>query len=248
MALRQLYLIFLRPVDLPQCGHGAIPVTPPTPVGVDRSAAARPGMAGRAGRPTRSPLPARDRGRDLLSARQRRQIGVRCPRTFHPGPPSTTTSPPGMRSVSPSSCWTDYGIGWLREGRRAQPTAAIIDSQSVKAAETVGVASRRYDAGSRHDRRPRSPMTTWETSSAGVRSLAPVFISYRISDGSDLATRVAWALRPPGKAAHLPYEGCRSGRCDRHAERTGGPRADRFGTGRRRQPRGGSQSSGAAST
>jgi transposase len=32
-------------------------------------------------------------------------------------------------------------------GRKPEPTAAIIDSQSVKAAETVGKASRGYDAG-----------------------------------------------------------------------------------------------------
>jgi len=35
----------------------------------------------------------------------------------------------------------------LREGRTAEPSAAIIDSQSVKAAETVGTGSRGYDAG-----------------------------------------------------------------------------------------------------
>jgi transposase len=33
------------------------------------------------------------------------------------------------------------------EGRAAEPTAAIIDSQSVRAAETVGAGSRGYDAG-----------------------------------------------------------------------------------------------------
>jgi transposase len=35
----------------------------------------------------------------------------------------------------------------LREGRDPLPTAAVIDSQSVKGAETVGVARRGYDAG-----------------------------------------------------------------------------------------------------
>ncbi|WP_255222157.1 transposase [Nocardia otitidiscaviarum] len=33
------------------------------------------------------------------------------------------------------------------EGREVDPTAAIIDSQSVRAAETVGAGSRGYDAG-----------------------------------------------------------------------------------------------------
>jgi transposase len=40
-------------------------------------------------------------------------------------------------------------------GRRAQPTAAIIDSQSVKAADTVGKASRGYDAGKKTEGRKR---------------------------------------------------------------------------------------------
>lgn len=43
----------------------------------------------------------------------------------------------------------------LREGRTAQPSAAIIDSQSVKAAETVGVTSRGYDAGKKINGRKR---------------------------------------------------------------------------------------------
>src|SRR5579859_3479199 len=33
---------------------------------------------------------------------------------------------------------------------------------------------------------------------SSVRALAPVFISYRTSDGSDLATSLAWALRATG--------------------------------------------------
>ena len=40
-------------------------------------------------------------------------------------------------------------------GRRPQPTAAIIDSQSVKAADTVAKASRGYDAGKKIEGRKR---------------------------------------------------------------------------------------------
>ena len=40
-------------------------------------------------------------------------------------------------------------------GRHAQPTAAIIDSQSVKAADTVGKGSRGYDAGKKIEGRKR---------------------------------------------------------------------------------------------
>ncbi|WP_083661997.1 IS5 family transposase [Actinophytocola xanthii] len=43
----------------------------------------------------------------------------------------------------------------LREGRAAEPTAAIADSQSVKAAETVGETSRGFDAGKKINGRKR---------------------------------------------------------------------------------------------
>jgi transposase len=43
----------------------------------------------------------------------------------------------------------------LREGRTAEPTAGIIDSQSVRAAQTVPRASRGYDAGKKVNGRKR---------------------------------------------------------------------------------------------
>ncbi len=43
----------------------------------------------------------------------------------------------------------------LRQGRNPQPSAAIIDSQSVKAAETVARGSRGYDAGKKINGRKR---------------------------------------------------------------------------------------------
>lgn len=43
----------------------------------------------------------------------------------------------------------------LAEGRTASPTAAVIDSQSVKAAETVWRSSRGYDAGKKINGRKR---------------------------------------------------------------------------------------------
>jgi transposase len=42
-----------------------------------------------------------------------------------------------------------------REGRRSEPTAAIIDSQSVRAAETVGAESRGWDNGKKVGGRKR---------------------------------------------------------------------------------------------
>ncbi|HEY3608682.1 MAG TPA: IS5 family transposase [Pseudonocardiaceae bacterium] len=43
----------------------------------------------------------------------------------------------------------------LREGRSAEPTAGIIDSQSLRAAETVPMTSRGYDAGKKVNGRKR---------------------------------------------------------------------------------------------
>lgn len=43
----------------------------------------------------------------------------------------------------------------LREGRNAEPTAGIIDSQSVRAADTVPATSRGYDAGQKINGRKR---------------------------------------------------------------------------------------------
>jgi transposase len=50
----------------------------------------------------------------------------------------------------------------IREGCAAEPSAAIIDSQSVKAAATVGAASRGYDAGKKINGRNG---TSWWTPS-----------------------------------------------------------------------------------
>ncbi|GAA5120038.1 IS5 family transposase [Haloechinothrix salitolerans] len=47
----------------------------------------------------------------------------------------------------------------LREGGVATPSAGIIDSQSVKAAETVGQSSRGYDAGKKTNGRKRHIVT-----------------------------------------------------------------------------------------
>ena len=62
------------------------------------------------------------------------------------------------------------------------------------------------------------------SSASGVRALAPVFLSYRTSDGRDLATALAWALRatgvpvwhditdlPPGDTTRRLHEALNSG-------------------------------------
>jgi transposase len=46
------------------------------------------------------------------------------------------------------------------EGRNRQPTAALVDSQSVRGAETVGRATRGYDAGKKINGRKRHTRST----------------------------------------------------------------------------------------
>jgi hypothetical protein len=43
----------------------------------------------------------------------------------------------------------------IQQGRNPQPSAGIIDSQSVKGADTVGLSSRGYDAGKKINGRRR---------------------------------------------------------------------------------------------
>jgi transposase len=48
----------------------------------------------------------------------------------------------------------------VQQGRNPQPSAGIIDSQSVKGADTVGRDSRGYDAGKKINGRKRSSSPT----------------------------------------------------------------------------------------
>jgi transposase len=74
--------------------------------------------------------------------------------------------PPWSTVYNFFACWQAAGITRdvldmlrervrLAEGRTATPTAAVIDSQSVKAAETVWRSSRGYDAGKKINGRKR---------------------------------------------------------------------------------------------
>jgi hypothetical protein len=54
------------------------------------------------------------------------------------------------------------------EGRHAEPSAAILDSQSIRAAETVAASSRGFDAGNYQGRdvmpgRPESTLVIGDT-------------------------------------------------------------------------------------
>lgn len=82
--------------------------------------------------------------------------GGHCRWTSHPGTRCTPSSNVGTNAACPT-IWligraTDYGV---RARRDAQPSAAIVDSQAVKATETVSAGSRGFDSGKKINGRKR---------------------------------------------------------------------------------------------
>ena len=78
------------------------------------------------------------------------------PVDFPPFGPSMTCWMPGRSPGRPKGCTMSCARQCrIAAGRKPEPTAAIIDSQSVKAAETVGRTSRGYDAGKKINGRKR---------------------------------------------------------------------------------------------
>ncbi|MGW6464645.1 transposase [Streptomyces rubiginosohelvolus] len=65
-----------------------------------------------------------------------------------------------MSAASSGGCWgRRVGGPSAREGRTAEPTAGIIDSQSVRAASSVPAAKRGYDGGKKVPGRKRHVVT-----------------------------------------------------------------------------------------
>lgn len=86
--------------------------------------------------------------------------GGSCRRTSRRGRRCTGTSCGGRSSRRPRRCWTRCGPSCgAGEGRDPEPTAGIIDSQSVKGADTVARESRGYDAGEKVNGRKRFIVT-----------------------------------------------------------------------------------------
>ncbi|MEV6971669.1 IS5 family transposase [Hamadaea sp. NPDC051192] len=77
----------------------------------------------------------------------------------------------------------------IAEGRNAQPTAAIVDSQSVRAAETVAKASRGYDAGKRVNGRKRHIVVDT------TGRLLIIMVTTGAVQDRDAARALLWALR-----------------------------------------------------
>ena len=81
----------------------------------------------------------------------------------------------------------------LAEGRNPQPSAGIIDSQSVKGADTVGADSRGYDAGKKINGRKRFIVTDTLGLLVTVWVLAA---SWQDRDGAKGALLAAYAATP----------------------------------------------------
>jgi transposase len=77
----------------------------------------------------------------------------------------------------------------IAAGRKPEPSAAIIDSQSVKAAETVGKASRGFDAGKKINGRKRHIAVD------AIGLLLTVLITAAAVQDRDAAKPLLWNLR-----------------------------------------------------
>jgi putative transposase len=146
----------------------------------------------RAGPPART-LTAGYRERDLVRGPDRTGPGARgvtCPKTSRPGPPSTGYF----------AAWRDDGTlqqihDQLREaartaaGRNSTPTAAVLDSQSVRAADTVPKASRGWDNAKKVNGRKRHIAVD----TAGL--LLAVVVTAASTQDRDGAKPLLWNLR-----------------------------------------------------
>lgn len=81
----------------------------------------------------------------------------------------------------------------IAEGRDPEPSAGVIDSQSVKGADTVGVASRGYDAGKKVNGRKRFIVTDTLGLLVAVWVVAA---SWQDRDGGKGALLAAYAATP----------------------------------------------------
>ena len=104
----------------------------------------------------------------------------------------------------------------LVEGRDAEPSAGVIDSQSVKAADTVGKDSRGYDAGKKVNGRKRFIVTdtlgllvsvtvlaaSWQDRDGAKTALLGIYlftpIRYVFADQGFAGRLVEWAARTLG--------------------------------------------------
>ena len=115
------------------------------------------------------------------------------------GAPSTGTSPPGgttapsMSSTTP--CATRSAPKKEKKGgkpRTAEPSGGIVDSQSLRAAETVSAASRGFDAGKKVNGRKRHIVTD----TVGLLLVVMVTAASVRSDGGADALRLAHGWFP----------------------------------------------------
>ena len=110
---------------------------------------------GRRGRPRIWPAAADHRG-DLVPGPHRLRLAVSARRLPALADRLLATSPPGAMMAPWPGCTPSCAPrSGSRPGAQPQPTAAVIDSQSVRAADTVPRASRGWDAAKKVNGRKR---------------------------------------------------------------------------------------------
>src|SRR5437762_5738898 len=106
---------------------------------------------------------------------------------------------PGRSPGRPRRCTAICAQCRIAARRRPEPTAAVIDSQSVKAAETVGKPSRGYDAGKKINGRKRHIAVDT------IGLLLTVLITAASAQDRDGARPLLWNLRTAFPSVRLAW-------------------------------------------
>src|SRR5512147_233304 len=121
--------------------------------------------------------------------------GPRCPRIIPSGGPSTTSSAAGGATTDVRELYERLRrSARTRRGRNAEPSAGIIDSQSMDGSETVGEDSCGYDGGKMRDGRKRYVLTDSEGLLLQV-TVTPA----DVHDSKAAPERTVWA---PARSVH----------------------------------------------
>ena len=196
-------------------------------MGGHRAQAARPGVEAGQGRPPGRALPPRHRRRHPLPG-QGGHLLAGDAADFPPWP-TVYDMLDGWQESGATEAMHDQLRRQCRiaAGRTPEPSAAIIDSQSVKAAETVGKRSRGFDAGKKINGRKRHIAVDT------IGLLLTVLITAAAVQDRDAAKPLLWNLQPSlprgqarlgrrrlrRQAGHLGQEGPQAHRRDRQAPR-----------------------------
>lgn len=127
--------------------------------------------------------------------------GGTCHTTSPRGRPSTDTSPPGRRTASSSSSTVSCdGLSRKAEGRDAEPSARILDAQSIKTSANGPAAGQGIDAGKKTAGRkrhvgvdpPHLLLAVLVTAASASDNAGGIHLPSNIAEGHPCVTK-AWA-------------------------------------------------------